>query len=115
MADLLTARDLAADSGFIDRVRMAAISAAIDVASESRKTANVNRTNLARQVLMSPQRWGELMAQAVAVNGTINAKFASGEAVPDGDIQFVVASLWNAYAGEAIDDGIESAEARGGQ
>jgi hypothetical protein len=122
MSDLLTARDLSKDSGFIDRVAVAAVEAAINITSESRKTPNhLNRAALARKVLMSPRRWGELMAIAVAVNGTINAKHAKSEEIPDGDIQFVVASLWDAYAdsGDA-EDGLEeepqamSAEAQKG-
>lgn len=99
MADLLSARDLSQNSGFIDRVEAAAVEAAINVTSESRKTPNhLNRASLARKVLMSPRRWGELMAMAVAVNGTVNTKYATGEDIPDGDIQFTVASLWDAYA-----------------
>lgn len=103
MANLLSARSLANDSGFIDRVTVAAVKAAIDVSSETRRTNGSSRAALARQVLMSPRRWGELMAVAVAVNATINGKWADKEEVPDDDIQFVVASLWDAYAGSDAD------------
>jgi hypothetical protein len=108
VSPLRSARELSLNSAFIDRVAVAAVEAAINVTSESTRTANhASRASLARKVLMSPRRWGELMAVAVAVNTTINQKYATGEAVPDGDISFVVASLWDSYAGS---DSVETEE-----
>jgi hypothetical protein len=108
VSPLRSARELSINAAFIDRVAVAAVEAAINVTAESTKTANhANRASLARKVLMSPRRWGELMAVAVAVNGTINQKYATGEEIPDGDISFVVASLWDAYAGS---DSVETEE-----
>ena len=100
MPVLLEAKQLSSDAGFVDRVTMAAVEAALAISSESPATANhLNRANLAQRVLMSPQRYGELMAQACAVNGTINAAYVAGSEIPDNDIQFVVASVWDGYAG----------------
>jgi len=97
---LRAARSLGADKGFADRVRVAAVAAAVAVSTESAKTPNgAARAMLARQVLMNPERWGRLMAEAVAVNPTIAGKQAVGEPIPDGDIEFTVSSLWDAYAG----------------
>ena len=100
MADLFAAKQLSNDSGFVDRVTMAAVEAALNISAESPATANhLNRANLAQRVLMSPQRYGELMAQACAVNGTINGAWVSETPIQDNDIQFVVASVWDGYAG----------------
>lgn len=107
MSDLSLARQLSSDSGFIDRVTMAAVNAALNISAESPSTTNhSNRANLAQRVLMSPKRFGELMAQACAVNSTINAAHTNEQPIPDNDIEFVVASVWNAYAGsdEAIEE-----------
>lgn len=102
MSNLLAARDLSKKPEFIDRVAMAAVEAAVNVSAEPLETANhTNRNNLAVRVLASPRRWGELMAAAVALNGTINAAHAAEEPISDSDISFTVASLWDAYAGSS--------------
>jgi hypothetical protein len=113
VSPLRSARELSVNAAFIDRVTVAAVEAAINVTSEERTTSNhANRGSLARKVLMSPRRWGELMALAVAVNGTINQKYATGEEIPDGDVSFVVASLWDSYAGSDSEGVEDSAEAQ---
>ncbi len=97
---LRAARELAARPAFQIRVQVAAVKAAVDVSAEDGGTANhARRTMLANQVLMSPARWGQILAEGVAVNGTILAEAMADQVVPDGDIEFVVASLWDAYAG----------------
>lgn len=97
---LRASRTLGSDAAFIDRVRSAAVKAAIDVAAEDAGTANhTQRMNLANRVLMSPGRWAEIMAEGVAANVTIVSKAMADQEIPDGDIEFTVTSLWNAYAG----------------
>ncbi len=99
-SNLRSAHVLAGLAPFRARVQVAAVKAAVDVAAEADTVANhAKRVQLANQVLMSPARWGEIMAESVAVNGTILAQAMADQVVPDGDIEFVVASLWDAYAG----------------
>lgn len=93
--------DLATQPTFVDRVRAAAVKTAIAVASERSAVENhVRRVQLATQVLMSPGRWAEIMAEGVAANPSIVSKAMGGEAIPDDDLEFTVSSLWNAYAGQ---------------
>ena len=81
-------------------MRSAAVKSAISVAAEDVATANhAQRMNLAGQVLRSPGRWAEIMAEGVAANATILASAMGEQAIPDTDLEFAVASLWDAYAG----------------
>lgn len=98
---LKASHELAITPAFVTRVRGAAIKGAIAVAAEDVKAANhTRRMNLAGQVLRSPGRWAELMAEGVAANVAIVTKAMAGREVPDGDIEFTVNSLWDAYAGQ---------------
>jgi len=90
----LTQAALAADPTFIARVAQAAATAAKNVMAEAANTnGHVLRTNMANQVLRSPSSWGSLIAIGVATNPTITG------ASTDGDIEFTVNSLWDAYSG----------------
>ncbi len=99
---LRSSHELATNAAFIVRVRSAITKSAIDVASEDAGASNhARRVELAGQVLRSPGRWAEMMAEGVAANGTIVAKAMAGQEIPDDDIAFAASSLWDAYAGSS--------------
>jgi hypothetical protein len=98
---LLASRQLAQNQLFQDRVRVAVVTAAVNLLAEDTATPNHNRrASFANRVLMGPGPWGAIIAEAVAVNTTIAGKAADGTDIPDDDIQFVVNGLVDAYAGK---------------
>jgi len=89
---------LAADATFGGRVRVAMVTAAIQVAAEAQGSQDsavyAKRQILANAVLLnSGSSYLDVFAWAVAENAAI-----TGSSV-DGDIQFQVNSVWNAVAG----------------
>lgn len=112
---LIDQYDLAHLPNFIKRVQVAIIAAAIDIQAEdeSNLTAPAGfatageaadatkqrlhdlRSKLAYRVLNGPTSYAAIFAQGVATNATVAA---AGEAATDNDIQFVVNSLWDAFA-----------------
>jgi hypothetical protein len=99
---LLASRQLAQNQMFQDRVRVALVTAAVNVLAEDAGAANhAARASLESRVLMGPGPWGTIIAESVAVNTTIAAKAVQGVDIPDDDIQFVVNGLIDAYAGKA--------------
>lgn len=88
--------ELAQFKGFQDRVLVAAVQAARDVAAEAPSgdpRKDELRATLATNLLASPESYAERFSWAVAANGSIS--FASS----DSDIQWTVNSLWDAFAG----------------
>lgn len=103
---LRASHELATTAAFVVRVRSAITKTAIDVAAEDAQTPNhARRMELAGQVLRSPARWAEMIADGVAANSTIVAAFMAGQEVSDNDISFAASSLWDAYAGSSPGDG----------
>jgi len=102
---LANAYNLSGTVAFKQKVRSATVQAALDVAAEDAGTArHAERLALSSQILTNPDHWANLFAIGVANNATIQTDFPppshamSGvEATVDGDIQFVVNSLYNAY------------------
>lgn len=112
---LLDQFDLGHEATFQKRVQVAVLIAAIAVQEEddsalslpagfanagesdadAKKRLHDLRTTLAYRILHTPTAFGQLFAQAVATNPTIAA---AGGSAPDNDIQFVVNSIWNAFA-----------------
>jgi hypothetical protein len=85
---------LANDPVFQQRVTMALTKVSIDVMAEDRTTLHHDeRTAYANQCLLQPEVHGMNMALGVATNPVITADS------PDNDLEFVVISLFNAYAG----------------
>jgi hypothetical protein len=85
---------LAADPDFVARVTMAMVKSAGFVQAEDPNAANhVNRCQLAVKALHDTETYGATFAHGVAVNPIITA------ASTDGDIEFCINSLWDAYAG----------------
>ena len=100
ISTLRASYELATTPALVVRVRAAAVKGAIAVAAEAPNTANhARRLQLASQVLMSPGRWAEIMAEGVAANGSVVTKAMANQEIPDGDIEYTVNSLWDAYAG----------------
>jgi hypothetical protein len=98
---------LTKDSAFRDRVRMAAVTAAVLVAGEAQSalstTAYLKRQGLATRVLAAAGH-GEhseildMFVWAVSQNGAVSA------ASLDSDIQFTVNSIWSDCAGVTVLD-----------
>lgn len=91
---------LARNEDFINRVRVAACKAAIDIASEGyggegQPTAAQHnlRIDFARTVLRDPEPWAIKLTWGCVANPVISADSI------DSDLDFQVASMWNAYAG----------------
>jgi hypothetical protein len=95
---------VARDTAFQARVRFCLTTAAIAVMAEVNTTANhAVRVTYAKTVIAGT---ADVYAAAVAVvtNSTIAAEAnptSADQAVPDGDLQFTVNSLFNALSGVA--------------
>jgi hypothetical protein len=94
---------IATNSGFQNRCNYALMVAAINVVAELNTTAShQQRVNYAKIVLAGGANLLQV-ALAVLTNTTIAAEAVSATtpdfAIPDGDIQFAVNSLFNALAG----------------
>lgn len=82
---------------FRDRVEFYTVKAAIAATTESTGTAlHTERVALARSILLSPGSKVTAFALGVITNSTIMS-YASHSLVPDGDIEFVVNSIYNSY------------------
>lgn len=94
---LATLSTLAQDSGFRAKVRMAMCSAALDVVGEAPDADNIKdekRHRLGMAVLVDGgAAMLDAFAYAAASVGTLNDQSA------DGDIQFIVNSIWSDMAG----------------
>jgi hypothetical protein len=103
MATLSDLSVIANDANFQNRVRYAMVVAAVNVYSENPNTVG----HPARAALSTRVVNGQMNFQAVALAVLTNATIAAeaslattpGFAIPDGDIQFAVNGLWNAFAG----------------
>ena len=90
---------LVTDAVFKLRVRGAAVKSALAVLADAPDNtpeaieAHRKRCQLAREVLLDPDRLANSMALGVASNVAIDDKSV------DSDIEFTVNSIWNAYAG----------------
>lgn len=93
---LLTQYTLARDPVFQSRIKMAAVIAAIAVINESPLVQNHNaRYSYAVRVLSGSVNFITKLSYLVVTNATIAATAPTGENATDGDIQFVVNSLWD--------------------
>ena len=91
----------ASDPTFYTRVSFIALKVAQNVASEDPATANhENRVNYAARVLRGADNALLLAMHLAASNATIAATLETdgGSAVPDGDIEFALATIWDARA-----------------
>lgn len=82
---------------FRNRVEFYMVKAAISVTTEASGTAfHIQRQSLAEQILASAESHVTRFALGVITNPTILG-YASHSVVPDGDIEFVVNSIYNSY------------------
>jgi len=84
---------------FYSRVAFIALKVAQNVASEAPGTANhENRVAYSGRVFRGDDSAILLAQHVVSSNATISAMIQSmgGDAVPDGDIEFALASIWDA-------------------
>lgn len=91
---------------FYQRVSFLSLGVAQDVASEAPAAPNhANRVAYANRIFTGAEDALLLSMHVVSSNATISAKVEAdgGDAVPDGDIEFALASIWdarsNAFAG----------------
>lgn len=89
----------ASDPIFYTRVSFLALKVAQNVASEDPAYANhANRVAYSDRVFRGDDN-AILLAQHVAAsNATISAALEAGTDVPDGDIEFALATIWDARA-----------------
>lgn len=91
----------ASDPNFAGRTMMLMFKVAQNVASEDPGTANhTERINYASYVIMGEEKPQLVSAHVISSNPTIGAAIDSdpaalGSNVPDGDIEFALASIWD--------------------
>lgn len=87
-------QSLAVDAVFIGRVTQAAVKLAIQVYNEPPSAdKHAARAGFAQNVLINSDHYGKLFARGVATNPSVTALST------DGDIEFTISSMWNAFAG----------------
>jgi hypothetical protein len=91
----------ASDPTFAGRVMMIQFKVAQNVASEDPATANhTDRINYAAMVIRGEEKPQLVAAHVISSNASISAQIESdpaklGSNVPDGDIEFALASIWD--------------------
>lgn len=94
----------ASDATFAGRVMMLMFKVAQNVASEDPGTVNnTERVNYAGMVIRGEEKPQIVAAHVISSNPSISAQIESdptllGANVPDGDIEFALASIWTARA-----------------
>lgn len=86
---------------FYTRVAFIALKVAQNVAAEAANTVNhANRVKYSNRILRGEENASLLSLHVAASNGTIANQMQAegGDAVPDGDIEFALSSLWDARA-----------------
>ena len=87
---------LATDSAFIQRVRQAAIAAAVAVSNETpsgKSALDDARLGFATRLLRDPNRYARILAYGVVTYASVSATCS------DVVLNNAIATLWNAYAG----------------
>lgn len=91
---------LAQDLAFLERVQIAAITIAAQVQSEATSTSNdTKRSQFAAAVLNSPAAYVAQLALGVVTQNDPATSALVTAAVSDANIQIILSSLWNAFAG----------------
>lgn len=106
-ATLRQRRELSVEPQFINRVEIALVGAAINVAAETSSTENhVARADLALKVLRNPSGWAMVVAKGVASHTNVGLGGdddpSTDSAGGDSALQFVVNSLWDAYTASPV-------------
>jgi len=109
MPNLLATAALASDPDFRTRVAAAVVAAALNVSGEGRDDSRPNwettRQAYATTILRAPLANLDPFVWAVASNPSISTTYqnnGNSESVPDGDIEFTVASVWDDVSGAAV-------------
>jgi len=90
---------LAVTVGFIQKVEIALVKAAVAVMAEAENTLDHSfRRSYAARVLANPADEAALMTIGIVTNATIAATAPTGASATDSDIQFTVESMFTAYA-----------------
>ena len=102
MASLRAAQaQLLRNSSFLDQIAGALLFAASQVVNEASATPNhTNRVALANAILGNPAGPAGTFAPGLLTNATIAAAAATPDAITDGDVDFVVAGLFDVYANQ---------------
>lgn len=89
---------------FIQQLAGSLLAAAAQIINESSNQPNhANRVLYSRSIIASPLEAAQYMAPAILLNATIAAEAGnpvgeSGTPIPDSDLDFVVASIFDVYA-----------------
>jgi hypothetical protein len=98
MATLADAYTLANDPQFINRVSQAVAVAADTVRQEADSVpGHADRLALMRAVVQDVNAYGYRFARMATTNATIAAAAPDEAGVADGDLQYVVNGLWDAF------------------
>src|SRR5687768_15927768 len=90
---------LANDGTFVARMSQCALRCALQIIAEDEATLDhAAREELARKVVSDPNHWGLVLARGVVTNPTISTLAPDHSGIADGDLEFVMASIWGAYA-----------------
>jgi hypothetical protein len=104
MSTRLPQTQLILRSTFVEQLAGALLAAAAQIINEaSSATDHGNRLAYARAIIANPIPAAQFMAPGVLLNSTIAAEAGnpngdSGTPIPDSDLDFVVASIFNTYA-----------------
>lgn len=104
MTGYIEVADLAEAASFRTRIKIAIVKAAVQVLAEAASATpekTLKRHDLAIAVLSDPAGLAARFVWPIVANAAIAG---AGLASPDGDLDFVVATVWDALAGVTIDD-----------
>lgn len=106
-SSLFDATEIVQNGDFQRRTLAAVVAAAIAVQAEDPATVNhAARSSLASKVLQNRTGYQDVFSLAIALNSTVQADYPApsynldgGKAAQiDGDLQFTVNGLWNAFS-----------------
>jgi len=86
---------------FLDQLAGALLAASVQVTNEGAGAQNhANRLLFANAVLVNPAQQAAFIAPGILTNPTISAEAGTPQSIPDGDVDFVVAGLFDIYANQ---------------
>lgn len=107
MADYVEIHAIASDGGYQQRVRTAAVKAALQILGEAPGTMSPTKTGkrqqMAASVLQGGQNWFNWSLALILSNATLQT---NGLAASDGDIDFVLPSIWDDMSGVTAAEGV---------
>lgn len=104
MSDFLKAARIAENQSWVKRIGLIALNAAIDILAEDPTTPDhAARAALASLVVRSDQTVLSAIPRITMTNEVVRAAAVAGpdltgEAVPDGDLEYTVNTIWTATA-----------------